>query len=704
MHHFPARFFVFLILVSFPLMVSGQGDFSKDDTKKLEKARKLNEEADELVLKASEVYQEISELRDENAEKNQKKIDKLTSKALGYQIESLEKQKEANINLYEVYKNQVEDFRKERSGDADFPTEAKLLEEQADELFYRAEALRNEAYDIKEENFTKYNKLSQAQEYEKEGLDKYINAYDIYTGKVESQIMRAGKKALSEAVPDVEINEELLKDYLDYLAANDQWSLIDQIYEYKEEGALSEKFKEYLEAYRYEDLPEVLEEDNAVALDSSETFVEEEMLADAEETSGETSTEHVQEMEKETGTSGIDKPDGKSKEAKTPESGPFLVQIAMDKHTLSQGTLQKLYKENWEIEIINEEGWKKYSIGEFPTYEEAEAFKKELKVPEAFIVSADQVEKADVTEEEPMQETVAEVDEEPAVEPLATAGYDFQVQIAADRYGLSNQQLNDIYSGSNQVFELQEEGWHKYRIGHYDNFLAAKEKLQEVDVPGSFIVAYKDGEKVPLYLARKGARTGHYPAVATGNVIYRVQIAADINGLTDKALAQIYNGQEPMRELREEGWQKYQLGPYQSFAEAKAVRKSCGVDDAFIVAYRNDQKVDLFQARQKSTDCFTPRFMYEWPEDPNRLVFRVQIAASTVPLTKEQVKQIYCREEKVYVIQEDGYHKYSVGSFYNYQQARAHKININVEGAFVVSYRGKRKIPVNKLLNKIEQN
>ena len=48
--------------------------------------------------------------------------------------------------------------------------------------------------------------------------------------------------------------------------------------------------------------------------------------------------------------------------------------------------------------------------------------------------------------------------------------------------------------------------------------------------------------------------------------------------------------------FKEENWFKYAIGEYNSFYEANQARKHCGVKDAFIAAYQNEDKVELMKA------------------------------------------------------------------------------------------------------------
>ncbi|MBN1598057.1 MAG: OmpA family protein [Bacteroidales bacterium] len=78
--------------------------------------------------------------------------------------------------------------------------------------------------------------------------------------------------------------------------------------------------------------------------------------------------------------------------------------------------------------------------------------------------------------------------------------------------------------------------------------------------------------------------------------IFRVQIAASRHPLSENLLKNIYKGGRDIFMFQEEGWYKYAIGEYTSYYEANNLRKSCGVKDAFIAAYKGETKLNLMNA------------------------------------------------------------------------------------------------------------
>ncbi len=78
---------------------------------------------------------------------------------------------------------------------------------------------------------------------------------------------------------------------------------------------------------------------------------------------------------------------------------------------------------------------------------------------------------------------------------------------------------------------------------------------------------------------------------------------------------------------------------------------------------------------------------------PDRIHYKVQIAADVTPLTLEFLqKKVYKSNEVINNEYTDGTYRYLVGRYDTYEEAKAAKIRMGVKGAFVVKYKnGKRQ-------------
>jgi len=74
--------------------------------------------------------------------------------------------------------------------------------------------------------------------------------------------------------------------------------------------------------------------------------------------------------------------------------------------------------------------------------------------------------------------------------------------------------------------------------------------------------------------------------------------------------------------------------------------------------------------------------------------FKVQIAASRVPLDSRSLKNIYTGPETIIELKEDNWYKYVIGEFNTYKQAKKLRNTTNVSGAFVIAYLNNKRIKI----------
>ncbi len=86
-------------------------------------------------------------------------------------------------------------------------------------------------------------------------------------------------------------------------------------------------------------------------------------------------------------------------------------------------------------------------------------------------------------------------------------------------------------------------------------------------------------------------------------------------------------------------------------------------------------------------------------ENPE-IIYRVQIAASKLPVSITQLQKIYSANTPIYTSIENGWYKYSVGMFNTYSEAKKFKINIGVKDAFVIAYKNNKRIDISEALRK----
>lgn len=184
-----------------------------------------------------------------------------------------------------------------------------------------------------------------------------------------------------------------------------------------------------------------------------------------------------------------------------------------------------------------------------------------------------------------------------ASEPVTT-GFLYKVQIAACRQALDAATLSGIYNGKERITETIEDNWHKYTIGNFTAHNQARQLRDAVSVPGAFIAAYLNGKRIKLTPSRTGDwKNESLPADIRPELIqFRVQIAASHNELSASILKNIYNGTAEILSVYEDGWYKYAVLAGNTLGQALEMAKNIDAPGAFIVAYYNNQKINLLSA------------------------------------------------------------------------------------------------------------
>lgn len=181
------------------------------------------------------------------------------------------------------------------------------------------------------------------------------------------------------------------------------------------------------------------------------------------------------------------------------------------------------------------------------------------------------------------------------------------------------------------------------------------------------------------------------PVLSEDIVRYHVQIAASTVPLEETYLREIYSGGKPINNFQEDGWEKYYVETFTRFEDAKyELNNNVDTEDAFIIAFLIGKKVKAYKARiveKVLTNTTLDRF-YETEENQ----FRIQIAASTRPLSMNELERIYPNTSEIGIIYEEGWFKYSIPGL-STREATWNLIDeTNVKGAFVTQYQGTQRL------------
>ncbi len=288
--------------------------------------------------------------------------------------------------------------------------------------------------------------------------------------------------------------------------------------------------------------------------------------------------------------------------------------------------------------------------------------------------------------------------------------------------------------------------YYKYLFGEfmtYDGAAVALKKVRSMGYPGAFIVAYKNGKRIPVYLARNEQKsspgyadlasaettavsggTSYKPSVTVGEAktstsavkglkpvpsdrkLYTVQIGVFKN-TPDAAFLNAFD--DMYYEKTPYGFTRYFTGVFDSYEQAIARRnyaRKRGIRDAFIVMYDSGkrkltggQPVQVAQQKQVSAGSIQP------VKDTSEVRFSVQIGAFKRSVSLEEIAKgvASIRNYEVSFIKSGDYTIFVAGNFKSYSKARDLANILRNEGlkdAFVIAIQNGRKIPLQQVMKR----
>lgn len=88
------------------------------------------------------------------------------------------------------------------------------------------------------------------------------------------------------------------------------------------------------------------------------------------------------------------------------------------------------------------------------------------------------------------------------------------------------------------------------------------------------------------------------PSQMQTDVVYRIQVAASRTLLTKEKVANLCSNSYTMGVTVENGWYKYHIVAGNSYEQAKKILRECGVEKAFIVPFKNGNRITIAEASQ----------------------------------------------------------------------------------------------------------
>ena len=168
----------------------------------------------------------------------------------------------------------------------------------------------------------------------------------------------------------------------------------------------------------------------------------------------------------------------------------WVVQIAADQNPLEMANIRTRYNGNRPVYHVNEGVWHRYSIGIFKSFKEANKLRMKCGVSDAFVAAYLDARRIN---------TWASI-KKPA--QISKKPIRYIVQVAAAQRKLSDKDVKEKYTGSQEIIYFRENGYHKYAIGRYKTFKEALKVREECGVPDAFIKAYRGTQKVDLIRAK----------------------------------------------------------------------------------------------------------------------------------------------------------------------------------------------------------
>lgn len=339
------------------------------------------------------------------------------------------------------------------------------------------------------------------------------------------------------------------------------------------------------------------------------------------------------------------------------------------------------------------------------------------------------------------------------------AGIVYKIQIGAFTKPIPHNSFRGISPVSGET--RQDSKYIRYFVGLFNTFDAANTALPYIKGSGyqdAFVVAYKDGLRIAVYLAKNESITqDNYQALAqveraavieavnstAGDQAGSPEIQTESNPSVDVAIIQgayytvqigAYKAKVSHSRLKNltplyndktgTGLIRYYVGKYMDYNQA-ALRKGeirkAGIKDAYVTAFNNGSKITLGEARKvlaavSDNDINKPELV-ETTEpipqitpkvDVENLTFRVQIGAFSKSVPVEVVSS-YIRMSKLdqldHFVSKTGKSVYTIGRYKSLAQARLLKQDLVSQGitdAFIIAHDGKLKVSIDeakKLLN-----
>ena len=195
------------------------------------------------------------------------------------------------------------------------------------------------------------------------------------------------------------------------------------------------------------------------------------------------------------------------------------------------------------------------------------------------------------------------------------------------------------------------------------------------------------------------SETGMYETPWPG-VTFTVQIAASKKRVPTTTMADKFDLSGIVNLNQGDGWYRYSIGNYVKYWRAREYRNILAtrnsIDDAFVVAYKNGERLTLSQLVNYNFNADEKDLIVEKIRPAESQTFSIQIMATrNGSISSTSIREMYGVDAEVYKEHLNGWYKYCVGNFESYQEAAKLRNKLKIRGvkdAFIVEYiHGRRK-------------
>ncbi len=180
----------------------------------------------------------------------------------------------------------------------------------------------------------------------------------------------------------------------------------------------------------------------------------------------------------------------------------FKIQIAASKTPLSVEQLNTVYKTSEMFNVEKDGEWYKYSvIQKFYNYDEAIAYKGNLKIKGSFIIAYKEGKRVSVDEALKKEDEKKAIVENNAIDPVKKEINEsgktiFRLQIGISTLRMSDKEIAEFKNAGNPVLTIDHGGWFSYNVGEFNSELEAQKFKKAKGMVDASVVKFVNGELI----------------------------------------------------------------------------------------------------------------------------------------------------------------------------------------------------------------